>query len=288
MTFDPHQTPTGKPRIAIMGEFSAGKSTLCNILLRGRALPEQVTATRLPPIWMSKGKGGDHRVCLDGSTEPVSRGTLDSVPFDDTRLIHLHFQADILDHCDLIDFPGISDPNMDSEVWERVLVDADAVIWLTHATQAWRQSESAVWDTVPPEVQAKSVLLVTRFDKLTNPGDRNRVLNRVTRETEGLFDKVFPISLLHALHGFKDYDQWVASGAEAFTDHLLNLINTLDDSPPLEHSPQDAPVQTEQPKFNMAPARTVPRQVPTGPQIVPRRVKPKGNARRNRPFGITG
>ena len=46
-------TEARKPRIAIMGEFSAGKSTLCNILLGQAPLPMRVTATRLPPVLMT-------------------------------------------------------------------------------------------------------------------------------------------------------------------------------------------------------------------------------------------
>ena len=44
-----------KPRLAIMGEFSSGKSTLCNLLLGARPLLEKVTATQLPPVWLSYG-----------------------------------------------------------------------------------------------------------------------------------------------------------------------------------------------------------------------------------------
>ena len=49
--------PTGlrKPRIALMGEFSAGKSTLANMLVGAQHLPVQVTATQLPPVWISQG-----------------------------------------------------------------------------------------------------------------------------------------------------------------------------------------------------------------------------------------
>jgi len=35
-----------RPRIALMGEFSAGKSTLSNLLLGARPLPEKVTHFR--------------------------------------------------------------------------------------------------------------------------------------------------------------------------------------------------------------------------------------------------
>ena len=216
-----------KPRIAIMGEFSAGKSTLCNLLMRARPLPEKVTATRLSPVWMTKGPGENVRVTLDDEEVPVDIADLEAIPLEETRYIRLHLDADVLNHCDIIDFPGISDPNMDPQVWERVLVEADAVIWLTHATQAWRQTEAAVWDTVDEEIQERSVLLITRFDKLLTETDRARVLNRIQREAGLYFDEVFPISLLEALEGVDDYEKWQTSGAEAFMDHMAGLIARL-------------------------------------------------------------
>lgn len=122
------QAPTRKPRIALMGEFSAGKSTLSNLLMGVRPLPEKVTATRLSPVWITFGTDAPYRVDVDGSQEPISIERLEDVPVSETRYIHLSIEADILEVCDLIDFPGISDPNMSSDVWERMLTEVDAVI----------------------------------------------------------------------------------------------------------------------------------------------------------------
>ncbi len=248
-----------KPRIALMGEFSAGKSTLSNLLLGARPLPEKVTATRLAPVWISHGDQEPYRVDIDGSSEAISLDALEQVPVLETRMIRLFLEADILEVCDLIDFPGISDPNMPSDVWERLLPEVDAVIWCTHATQAWRQSEAAVWDMMPKAMRDISVLLVTRFDKLLNDNDRRRVLQRVRRETDGKFGAIFPISLLGALAAGEDLDKWNASGAGPFVTHLIDMIDKLakitahiDD--PLFNLPDDAPL-------------------PAPPPIVPRRVE---------------
>ncbi len=300
------QTPAKRtPRIAIMGEFSAGKSTLCNLLMRTRALPERVTATRLAPVWMTKAPGRDIRMTLDGNEEPVYRKALDQIPFDDTLYIRLCLEADILDHCDFIDFPGISDPNMDAVVWERVLVEADAVIWLTHATQAWRQSESAVWDTVPDEVREKSILLVTRFDKLVSESDRTRVMARVKKEAGPYFDRVFPISLTDALEAQDNYEAWTDSGAEAVMDHLAELIGTLAEaavpakaeptpatSAEVHQMPNAAPAeQPEQPAVSVTvpsveQPKTQPEPESNTPRIIPRRVKPNSSLRRERPSAL--
>ena len=156
-----------KPRIALMGEFSAGKSTLSNLLMGVRPLPEKVTATRLSPVWITYGNEAPYRVDMDGSVEEIQLSQLEQVPVEETRYVRLSIEADILGVCDLIDFPGISDPNMSSEVWERMLTEVDAVIWCTHANQAWRQSEAAVWEKMPQIVRENSILLITRYDKLT-------------------------------------------------------------------------------------------------------------------------
>jgi GTP-binding protein EngB required for normal cell division len=276
-------TPKAKPRIAIMGEFSAGKSTLCNLLLKAGPLPEKVTATRLSPVWMTKGPGQHMRILLDGTEEPVSIDQFDQIPVEDTRYIRLFMEADLLDHCDLIDFPGISDPNMDAEVWERVLVEADAVIWLTHATQAWRQTEAAVWDTVPEEVQENSILLITRFDKLITEKDRSRVLARMQREAGLYFDKVFPISLLNALEAGDDFEKWQASGADAFLEHMAQMVVRLG----TERSDVASDAEPAPAPVTLKVVEDEPEAVPSdeasedeGPKIMPRRVKPMGLGRR--------
>jgi len=75
---------------------------------------------------------------------------------------------------------------MSTDVVERMLEEVDAVLWCTHATQAWRQSEAAFWAQMPKAVRDRSILLITRFDKLTNERDRGRVLKRIQHETKGL------------------------------------------------------------------------------------------------------
>jgi len=252
---------TRKPRIALMGEFSAGKSTLSNLLLGAKPLPEKVTATRLSPVWISLGDEAPYRVDVDGTTEPVSVQNLEEIPVHETQVIRLFMQADILEVCDLIDFPGISDPNMRSEVWERMLPEVDAVIWCTHATQAWRQSESAVWETMPNAVRENSMLLITRYDKLTNDRDKLRVLKRVARETKGLFGAVFPVSLLQAIAAGEDYALWDASGAGPFTQHLIDTIERL----------QELMSRVEMPLYNYDEDMAVPEPVVT--PVVPRRVQ---------------
>lgn len=220
-----------KPRLALMGEFSAGKSTLANLLTGGQHLPVQVTATQLPPVWISYGTSPAYRIDLEGKTIPVSLARLDDVPIAETAYIRFFEQSDMLASCDIIDMPGISDPNMPAEIWQRVLPQADGVIWCTHATQAWRQSENAIWATMPPELQAHSLLLLTRIDKIISERDRDRIVKRVNKETAGLFAApCLPISLTGAIAAQGRADLLTASGADEFLCQLIGLIQSIQHS----------------------------------------------------------
>lgn len=223
----PPETPR-KPRIALMGEFSAGKSTLTNLLIGGTRIPMRVTATQLPPVWLSHGTQPPYRETLDGSRIPIEGETLDGIPVEDTAFIRLFVESEVLEVCDIIDTPGISDPNMPPEVWQRAAAEADAVLWLTHAGQAWRQSEAAVWAEMPEELWPVSLLLVTRIDKVLSEHDRARILARLRREAGPMFHDILPISLTQALAaGDDDADLWTSSGGEAFSAALLQLIESL-------------------------------------------------------------
>lgn len=276
-----------KPRLAIMGEFSAGKSTLTNLFLGKRPLPEKVTATRLAPVWIAKGDQAPYRETLDGTHEPISLDALGETGVEDTRSIRLFFEADVLELCDIIDFPGISDPNMDAEVWQRVLSEVDIVLWCTHATQAWRQSEAAVWASVPAEVRARSLLLVTRFDKLTTERDQKRVLARLAHETKGKFAEIFPMSLLQALNAGKDFQAWEQSGAAAMLDHLSSTLMTLGGGAPATAQSAEGkadnvtPISAHRPESGISDIQPVRRQAEgtaTVRRVVPRRVAAPGSS----------
>lgn len=224
--------PKRKPRVCLMGEFSAGKSTLSNLLIGASALPVNVTATQLPPVWISKGSDTPYRVGLDGDEIDIDLNRLSDISVSDTSHIRIFRDASILDICDLIDMPGISDPNMGAEVWQRVVHHADIVLWCSHATQAWRQSEAAVWSTMPPNLHKTSLLLLTRIDRILSERDRDRVIRRVEKETRGLFRQVLPVSLIQALKAGEDPTKWQESGAADLSDALVDLIDEVQSDAP--------------------------------------------------------
>jgi hypothetical protein len=241
---------TRKPRIAIMGEFSSGKSTLCNVLMGARPLLEKVTATQLPPVWLSYGPDDAYTMGLDGVAYDLDLADLEQVSLETTEHVRIFMKSDILRYCDLIDMPGISDPSMSPEVWERMAYLADGVLWCTHATQAWRQSESGVWNGFPQEMRKNSLLLITRFDKIHSEADQAKVVKRVRQEVDGLFAGVFPVSLLKAMNAGDDEGKWVESGADGFTTALFEIIHRLIDEgspepgdegkPPIMPEPADS------------------------------------------------
>ncbi len=247
-----------KPVIAIMGEFSAGKSTLLNMLIGRSILPTQVTATKLPPVWLRHGSDAPYRVDKSNRRHPIDLNDLATVPVKDTRYIRIFCEAEVLESCDLLDTPGISDPNIPMNWWIKTLGYANAVLWCSHAGQAWRESERSAWESLPERLRRHSLLLITRSDKITSDIDRMKIDTRLRRETENLFGGRLFISLtnaLRALEGEGDVDLWASSGAETFVDMLAGSIAAIND---------DRTVAIR--RYRVDPASM--------PRVTPRRVRP--------------
>ena len=85
-----------KPRVALMGEFSAGKSTLSNLLIGGSALPTQVTATQLPPVWISGGAGLPYMVDVEDVRHEVDIENVDSIDVETTKYLRLFQDTDLV------------------------------------------------------------------------------------------------------------------------------------------------------------------------------------------------
>lgn len=267
MTIDPPR----KPRIALMGEFSAGKSTLANLLLEQDSSPVQVTATQLPPVWYTLGSGRAERVLSDGSTEPISLTDWGAADPANTEMIRARIEADLLYAFDLIDMPGTSDPCMTSDIWSRVLPQVDIVIWCTPANQAWRQSEAAMWEQVRPELWQRSLLLVTRMDKMQSELDRRRVLARVRTEAGAMFREVLPIALPAAIAGREDADALEDTGAAALVRFLEGALDAAGGSADGLAFPAASATPGEQ--NAVIPGKVVPRRIER--RAVPRHERPQ-------------
>ncbi|WP_425079616.1 dynamin family protein [Ruegeria denitrificans] len=221
-----------KPVFALMGEFSAGKSTLMNFLLRTQTLPTQVTATQLPPVWFSWGNQAPYIKRHDGSIELIELDQLETVGVNDAQFIRIFLEADILEAVDLIDTPGISDPKISTDVWQRAVGQANGVLWCTHATQAWRETERATWVSLPERLQHNSLLLVTRADALSLK-DRQKVLRRVNREAGHLFNRSILFSARDAITARDktgDAEMWSRSGGGKMIDSFLEITEQIMDN----------------------------------------------------------
>ncbi|WP_170423540.1 dynamin family protein [Ruegeria arenilitoris] len=221
-----------KPIFALMGEFSAGKSTLMNFLLRSHTLPTQVTATQLPPVWFSWGKQSAYVQRHDGSRESIELDNLESVGVNDAQFVRIFLESDILEAVDLIDTPGISDPKISTDVWRRAVGQANGVLWCTHATQAWRETERATWVALPERLQHNSLLLITRADTL-GAKDRQKVLRRVNREAGHLFNRSILFSARDAITARDksgDAELWGRSGGGKMVDSFLEITEQIMDN----------------------------------------------------------
>lgn len=222
-----------RPVLALMGEFSAGKSTLLNMLVGQSVLPTQVTATKLPPVWLRHGTGAPYWLDRQGRRHPIALEALSKVPLQEARFIRIYCEAEVLESCDLLDTPGISDPNLPMTLWHSVLGLAQGVLWCTHAGQPWRESERAAFEGLPERLRRHSLLLVTRADKITSESDRQKVDARLAREAGDLFkDRLF-LSLtqaLSALEGEGNPELWAQSGAERLVEDLAETIAALGES----------------------------------------------------------
>ena len=221
-----------RPSVALMGEFSAGKSTLMNFLIEEDLLPTRATATELPPVWLTYGRRKAHWVDSDGGAHQLDLAEIRSVPMT-SRFIRIHATAEILEHCDIIDTPGISDPNLAVESWRYVAGQANMVLWCTSATQAWRETERSAWLSLPERLRRDSILVVTRADKLLTEADRDKVRRRLLRETEGLFASIVFMATHDAVQAKAELAAdaetplWTESGAAALLDSLAERFESI-------------------------------------------------------------
>jgi energy-coupling factor transporter ATP-binding protein EcfA2 len=225
---------TRKPRVAILGEFNAGKSTLANLLARSHCLETNVLAnTRVATLIRHVDDEADHLLVPERrrADADVQRSgpVLSHVPFDYEVVLS---RAPLLKSCTLLDTPGLSDPTHADEIADLYARIADIAIWCSIASQCWRESERQAWDRLSGRLRRYGILVLTGADAVPGQADRSRIRARLDREAAGRFGAIVFLSARDARRAFDaetgritDPELWASSGAAELDAIVGRVVN---------------------------------------------------------------
>ena len=184
------------PRIAISGEFNCGKSTLVNMLIGVDALPTAaVSNTRIPTLLYFAVEPSVMAVHHDGRRHALSAlSPIEAMASAGILRLEVGLPSERLRRVQILDLPGLDDPNVAGAPYELSQHNADAIVWCTVATQAWKESERTAWLDMPGYLRARGILLATFADLLGSADDQRSVFGRLQGEAGPHFREIVMVS----------------------------------------------------------------------------------------------
>jgi Dynamin family len=219
------------PRLALFGEFSAGKSSIINLLLGRDILPTAVLSSTRRPTYVHYAP--DLRIeaiSEKGERESMSPDVVKALVREDVSHFNIGMPNELLRHAEVLDTPGFADPFHDPKRTLDVVERADICMWCTIATQAWRQSEHRIWSSLPARLRTHGILVVTHIDTLAHRGERRRIRARLKREAGDLFAEIVLLAVPEAMRAMRADGQiadpllWRDSGGSALNAALERAV----------------------------------------------------------------
>jgi hypothetical protein len=244
------------PRLALCGEFSAGKSSIVNLLLGRDMLPTAVLPSTHRPTFLRYAP--DLRieaVSEKGEREQIASDAIETTVREDISHFEIGMPNAVLRDIEVLDTPGFADPFHDPARTLDVVESADICVWCTLATQAWRESERETWLSLPSKFRTSGILVVTHTDTLAHARDRERVRTRLRREAGNLFGDIVFLAVPDAMRARRDGGQvvdpemWQKSGGNALVAALRKLaidhFNVRDESARSVQTTETTPARAE-------------------------------------------
>jgi len=218
-------------RIAVVGEFNSGKSTLSNLLVGIESLPTAVISNTCIPTRLYHAKAPEIFAVDHGRRRRRLRVSTPAVPPQEVFRLEVGLPAARLRAVEILDMPGLADSRLDGPI-DLSLHAVDIALWCTLCTQAWKESERSAWQEVRPQLRRRGVLVATHRD-LLDPDSVEKLMERLHDEAGRSFRDILPMSTLEALavaragHAGDAGALWKASGADALEVALDEVIESV-------------------------------------------------------------
>ncbi len=214
-------------KVAITGQFSAGKSTFLNAFLAKNILPTGITPVTSKVNYIRYGEEFKMGVRYkDGRDEyhdisNIAHFTDQRQSVEDIDYLVLYAPLNILKDIIFVDTPGLnSQAQSDTETTEKVLKEVDGIIWLTLIDNAGKMSEQMVLEEYLGKYQNKSLCVLNQKDKFTNE-QILQTTEYVKTAFSAYFSDVIAISAREALEG-RSHDKKVKMQEEL--DSFIALL----------------------------------------------------------------
>ncbi len=192
------------PLIAVIGQFSSGKSTFLNALLGQDILPSGLTPVTAKAVRLKFAKMPLLSVkFINGSESLLASSDLAELNKlgEQVSSMTLYAPSEILKEINFIDTPGLNSlRDADTKETKNTLKKVSGAIWLSLANNAAKASELESIKEILKANDLKAICLINQKDKLSE--EELESLLKHARQTYGeLFEDIIAISSKQALLG---------------------------------------------------------------------------------------
>ena len=205
-------------KIAIIGQFSSGKSTFLNALLGQEILPSGITPITAKICHIVY--GNDYALELhykNGNIATKPLYYMNEVSVAENAKIafyKLYAPLELLKSMSFLDTPGFNSQNQsDTDTTNAVLESVDGIIWLTLIDNVGKQSEKEIINAHIRRYASKSLCVLNQKDRLKNEDEINTSLAYAKKAFSGLFGDIIAISAKNALQSYSHNNELNAEKA---------------------------------------------------------------------------
>ena len=216
--------------VAIVGQFSSGKSTFLNALLGRDILPTGITPVTSKVNYINYGDEYKLEVTYNSgakefhSVEHLAKFTDQRESLIDVKYLSLFAPIEMLREISFVDTPGLnSQSHYDTKTTTNILRSVDGIIWLGLIDAVAKKTELEILEEYLKNYASKSICLLNQKDRIGDD-EVQTALAYAKKNYKNFFSKIIAISAKDALEARMNKKCFKSSNMQDVLDFINNEI----------------------------------------------------------------